>query len=309
MEYRTVGRSGLVTSVTGLGCNNLGARLDPETSLQVVRAALDSGCTMFDTSNSYGTGRSEELLGEGVRGHRDEVIIATKFGSSMGEGPYDRGASRRHILAACEASLRRLGTDYIDLYYLHFPDVDTPIDETLDALNWLIDAGKVRYIAASNLAGWQIADAEHTARQCGRNRFVAVQFEWNLVSREAEKDIVPAGRHFGIGLVPYFPLAAGLLTGKYRAGQDFPPDSRLAKYPFFAQLATKDRLAKIEALRDYAAQHGRTLVGLAVSWLAAQPGVACVLAGASSAEQARANGGATTAWSMTPAELEEIDQL
>jgi aryl-alcohol dehydrogenase-like predicted oxidoreductase len=309
MEYRRIGRSGLVTSVTGLGCNNLGARLDPQTSRAVVRAALETGCTMFDTSDSYGQGRSEELLGESLTGHRDDVVIATKFGSPMGDGPYDRGASRRHVVSACEASLRRLGTDYIDLYYLHFPDSETPVEETLDALNRLIEQGKVRYLAASNLAGWQIAHAKHTATGLGLNQFIAHQFEWNLVARDAEQEVVPACRFYEIGMVPYFPLAAGLLTGKYRAGQEFPAGSRLAKYPFFAQLATEDRLAMVEALRDYAAQHGRTLVDLAVSWLAAQPGVSCVLAGASSAEQVRVNSAATLAWSMTAAELEEIEKL
>ncbi|HVX22379.1 MAG TPA: aldo/keto reductase [Acidimicrobiales bacterium] len=307
MEYRHVGRSGLVTSLIGLGCNNLGARLDEDTSRAVVAAALDAGYTMFDTADSYGLGASEAILGEGLEGRRDEVVIATKFSSPMGEGPYRRGASRTYIVQACEASLRRLRTDYIDLYYLHFPDPKTPLEETLSALDHLVTQGKVRYLGSSNFAGWQITDAEHLARAAGTSRFVASQFEWNLVSRSAEAEVVPACAHAGVGVIPFFPLAAGLLSGKYRAGEAFPSDSRLAKHPFFAKLATDERLERIEVLRRFAEDRGRHLIDLAMSWMAAQPSVACVLAGASRPEQVRANADAVVAWQLSPEELAAID--
>ncbi len=303
---RNVGRSGLITSLVGLGCNNFGMRLDKEESARVVRAALDSGYTMFDTSDSYGRGVSEEFLGAALGAHREAVLVATKFSSPMGEGPYLRGASRRYVIQACEASLRRLGTDYIDLYYLHRPDPLTPIEETLSALDDLVHQGKVRYVAASNFAGWQVADAAHLANASHYSAFVANQIEWSLLARHAEDECVPACRHFGVGVIPYFPLASGLLTGKYVKGQEFPKDTRLGELAFFAGMATDQRFDQIERLRRVADNSGHTLAEMALSWLAAQDDVSSILVGATKVEQVEANAQAVN-WEFSADELAEVE--
>src|SRR5579862_6064277 len=242
MEMRTVGRSGLVTSVVGLGCNNFGMKLDQEQSTRVVHAAIECGYTMFDTSDSYSFGASESYLGTALGSRRDDVVVGTKFFYPMGDGPYTGGASRRYVMTACEASLRRLGTDYIDLYYQHRYDPLTPVDETLDALATLIQQGKVRYAACSNHLGWQVADAVPLASTRHEPRCVANKIEWNLVARDAERETGPGCRHFGVGLIPYFPLASGVLTGKYRRNEPFPPGSRLATLSFFSYMATEESL-------------------------------------------------------------------
>lgn len=306
MDMRNVGRSGLITSLVGLGCNNFGMRLDKEESARVVRAALDSGYTMFDTSDSYGRGVSEEFLGAALGAHREAVLVATKFSSPMGEGPYLRGASRRYVIQACEASLRRLGTDYIDLYYLHRPDPLTPIEETLSALDDLVHQGKVRYVAASNFAGWQVADAAHLANASHYSAFVANQIEWSLLARHAEDECVPACRHFGVGVIPYFPLASGLLTGKYVKGQEFPKDTRLGELAFFAGMATDQRFDQIERLRRVADNSGHTLAEMALSWLAAQDDVSSILVGATKVEQVEANAQAVN-WEFSADELAEVE--
>jgi aryl-alcohol dehydrogenase-like predicted oxidoreductase len=226
----------------------------------------------------------------------------------MGEGPYMRGASRRYIMRACEASLRRLGTDYIDLYYQHRPDPATPVEETLSALDQLIHDGKVRYAACSNYMGWQLADADHLARQAHIDRFVGNQFEWNVLARSVEREIVPSCRHFQVGIIPYFPLAAGLLTGKYKRGEGFPEGTRLAEWTFFQSQATDERFDKIEALAAFAEERGHTLIELAMSWLAVQPGVSSVLAGATKPEQVIANASAAE-WKLTADDLAAIDKL
>src|SRR4051812_45300988 len=231
-EIRRLGRSGLAVSAVGLGCNNFGTRLDLDGSRAVVEAALDAGVTLFDTSDSYGgePGRSEDFLGQILEGRRDDVVIATKFGSHLKGllGP-DRGArgSRRYIRRAVEGSLRRLRTDHIDLYQLHFPDRLTPIEETLSALTELVDEGKVRYIGSSNLSAWEVADADWTARTSGLQPFISAQNEYSLLERGVEAELVPALERFGLGLLPYFPLASGLLSGKYRRGADIPENTRL----------------------------------------------------------------------------------
>ncbi|NUQ86879.1 MAG: aldo/keto reductase [Glycomyces artemisiae] len=288
----TVGGSGLKVSALGLGCNNFGMKIDQDAAAGVVGAALEAGVTLFDTADIYAKGRSEEILGAVLGARRDEAVIATKFGGPMESGPYGAGSSRRYIVLACEASLRRLGTDYIDLYYQHYPDPDTPVEETLSALDDLVRAGKVRYAAASNLTAWQVGDAAHIARAAGTAGFAAVQVEWNLLSRGVERELVPAAEHFGLGVVPYFPLASGLLTGKYRQDVDFPEGSRLASLPYFASVATDANFAAVERLRELADKTGRTMTGLALSWLAMQPSVPCVLVGATSAEQITANAAA-----------------
>jgi aryl-alcohol dehydrogenase-like predicted oxidoreductase len=292
MDMRSVGRSGLQVSVLGLGANNFGSRIDEEAARSVVEACLDVGVTFFDTANSYGGGLSEEFLGRAVGGLRDEVVIATKFSSRVGDGPYDAGASRKHLLAACDASLRRLGTDYIDLYYQHWPDPKTPIDETLETLDSLVRAGKVRYAACSNFAGWQIVEAAHIAQAQGITRFVASQSEWSLLHREIEAEVVPACAAYNVAVVPYFPLASGLLTGKYERGKPPPEGTRLASSPRFADVATDDAFDTVERLAAIAQKCGRTLLELAIGWLAAQPTVPSVLVGATKPEQVRANAAA-----------------
>jgi aryl-alcohol dehydrogenase-like predicted oxidoreductase len=281
-------------------------RLDKEQSARVVHAALDSGYTMFDTSDSYGNGVSEEFLGAALASRREGVLVATKFSSPMGEGPYMRGASRRYVIQACEASLRRLGTDYIDLYYLHRPDPLTPIEETLGALDDLVHQGKLRYVASSNFAGWQVADAFHLADEAHGSSFVANQIEWSLLERSVEDECVPACHHFGVGVIPYFPLASGLLTGKYTKGKEYPRDTRLGELPYFAGMATDERFDKIERLRRVAEDAGHTLVELAMSWLAARDEVSSILVGATKVEQVIANSEAVT-WELSVDQLAAVE--
>ena len=310
MRYRPLGDSGLMVSVTGLGCNNAGRRLDLEAARAVINAALESGITLLDTSDSYGGGGgSEELLGEVLAGRRDEVVLATKFGHQdfdMGYGPA-AGAKggRGYIRRAVERSLRRLRTDYLDLYQIHTPDPVTPIAETLAALGELVAEGKVRYLGNSNFTGWQIADAAHVARAAGLVPFVSAQNHWSLLERGAEAEVVPAARHFGLGVLPYFPLANGLLTGKVRRGQAPPPGSRLAGRPGYL---TESKLDRVEALISWAAGRGLSVLDVAVGALAAQPGCASVIAGATSPEQVKANAAAGD-WIPTAADLAELNQI
>lgn len=311
---RRLGRSGLTVSAVGLGCNNLGrsgtATATQEGTYAVVHAAIDAGVTFFDTADSYGArpGLSEELLGNALQGRRDDVIVATKFGSDMrGANGADFGArgSRRYIVRAAEASLRRLDTDWIDLYQLHWPDVATPIDETLAALDDLVRAGKVRYVGHSNFAGWQVAEAEHVARaMASGTRFVSAQDEYSLVRRGIEKERLPAVTAYDLGLLPYFPLANGLLTGKYRGGAR-PEGSRLATRP--------DRLADtpweaLDRLHAFCAARGIEEVDVAFSWLLNRPQVASVIAGATTPEQVRRNARAWM-WRPTSEDLAELDEI
>lgn len=308
MELRTVGNSGLEVSVLGLGCNNFGSRIDEGESAKVVQACLDAGITFFDTSDSYGAGKSEEYLGKAVERVRDDVVIATKFSSRTGEGPYRAGASRKYLVAACERSLRRLGTDYIDVYYQHWPDPKTPVGETLAALDDLVRAGKVRYVASSNFAGWQIARAEHVARECRTSHFVASQSHWSLLERGIESEVVPACEAYGIAVIPYFPLASGLLTGKYRRGEPPPEGTRLASSERFASLATDEAFDKVEALERLADAYGHSLLEVAIGWLCAQRVVASVLVGATRPDQVTVNAAATDVV-MTNEELGAIGEV
>lgn len=306
MEFRNLGRSGLKVSVLGLGCNNFGARLDVEGTATVVHATLDAGISFFDTANTYGAGKSEEYLGKALAGHnRDELVVATKSGMKAGEGPYGSGASRKHMTSECEKSLRRLGMDYIDLYYLHAPDPSTPIDETLAAMDDLVRSGKVRYIGSSNLAGWQVAEAEYVARERGTSRFIASQSEWSLVKREVEAEVVPACLAYGIGVVPYFPLSSGLLTGKYTRGEAPPEGTRLAGSVYFQAMATDEVYDAVDRLRQVAEAMGRSLLELAIGWLIGQPVVPSVLVGATRPEQVKANAEAAEV-RFTPDELDAI---
>jgi aryl-alcohol dehydrogenase-like predicted oxidoreductase len=313
-EYRRLGNSGLTVSVVGLGCNNLG-RANTATESQegtdaVVHAALEAGVTLFDVADTYGRepGLSETMLGKALAGRRDDAIVATKFGMDMrGANGRDFGArgSRRYIIRAAEASLRRLGTDWIDLYQFHTPDPLTPIDETLDALDHLVASGKVRYIGHSNRAGWQIAEAEFVARGRGGSRFISTQNHYNLLDRRAELEITPAAEAYGLGVLPYFPLANGLLTGKYAPGRA-PDGSRLSHTRTnLVNDADWDQLGKFSA---FAAGRGLSEVQVAFSWLAAQPSVSSVIAGATRPEQVRENA-AAVAWVPTASERAELDEI
>ncbi|MEW2381194.1 aldo/keto reductase [Micromonospora sp. NPDC047707] len=299
MTYRRLGDSGLVVSVVGIGCNNFGRKLDLDGTRAVVEAALDAGINFFDTADIYGEpqGGSEELLGQALKGRREDVVLATKFGMDMhgANGP-DHGArgARRYIMRAVEASLRRLGTDHIDLYQMHEPDPGTPIDETLAALDDLLTAGKVRYLGNSNFAGWQIADADWTATSQGRTRFISAQNHYSLVERGVEAEVIPACERFGLGMLPFFPLANGLLTGKYKRDQAPPAGSRLAGGGRYAQRLAAADWDTIEAIEAYAAERGLTMLQVAIGGLAAQPAVTSVIAGATTPEQVRANAGAGT---------------
>jgi aryl-alcohol dehydrogenase-like predicted oxidoreductase len=310
MRYRPLGDSGLLVSVQGLGCNNFGSRLDVDGARAVVDAAIDAGVTLFDTSDTYGGGGgSERALGEILGRRRDQVVLATKFGhqnADLGYGPA-AGAKggRAYIRRAVTESLRRLRTDYIDLYQLHTPDPVTPVAETLAALDELVAEGKVRYLGHSNFAGWQVADAAHLAARAGRTPFISAQNHWSLLEREAEAEVVPAARHFGLGVLPYFPLANGLLTGKIRKGQPVPQDSRLAGRTAYV---TEAKLARVEALIAWGQEHGVTILQAAIGALAAQPGCASVIAGAMNPEQVKANVAASE-WIPSAAELAQIDQI
>jgi aryl-alcohol dehydrogenase-like predicted oxidoreductase len=312
MRYRTLGDSGLLVSVVGLGCNNFGGRLDVARTRAVVDAAIDEGITLLDTADVYGgAGASELALGEVLQGRRDQVVLATKFGAGSADLGYGPAAgakgSRNYIKIAVEKSLTRLRTDYIDLYQLHTPDPVTPIEETLAALDDLVTEGKVRYLGHSNFAGWQIADAAHTALAAGVTPFISAQNHWSLLERGAEEEVVPAARHFGVGVLPFFPLANGLLTGKVRKGQDVPANSRLAE-PRRAGYVTDAKLDKVEALIAWAAEQGLSILEVAIGALAAQPGCSSVIAGATSAEQVKANAAAGR-WEPEPDQLEAIDKL
>jgi aryl-alcohol dehydrogenase-like predicted oxidoreductase len=302
MQTRRIGS--LEATLVGIGCNNFGWRIDEQATAAVVDAALDAGITFFDTADSYGRGLSEEYLGRALRGRRHQVVIATKFGSDMGDGR--RGARAAYVRQACEDSLRRLGTDYIDLYQLHRPDPETPIAETLGALDALVKAGKVREIGCSNFTVALLRDA--AAAPPGAARFASLQNEYSLLERGAEQDVLPECERTGLAFLPYYPLASGLLTGKYRAGQPLPEGTRLTDGGYFARQFSEERLALAESLARFAELRGHTLLELAFAWLLARPVVASVIAGATRPEQVRANAAAVS-WTLTAADLEEIDAL
>src|SRR5215469_12174816 len=310
MRYKALGNSGLIVSVVGLGCNNFGRRLDVERTRAVVDAAIEVGVTLLDTAETYGgMGRSEEILGEVLAGRRDQVVLATTFGSQGGDMGYGPAAgakgSRAYMRRAVEHSLRRLRTDYIDLYQIHTPDPVTPIEETLEALSELVQAGLVRYIGHSNFSAAQITAAAAAARELGTVPFVSAQNHWSLLERQAELDVVPAAIQYALGVLPYFPLANGLLTGKVRRGVPPPAGSRLADR---ADYITDQKLDKVEALAGWADKHGRTLLEVAIGGLAALPGCASVIAGAMSPEQVKANAAAGD-WEPSPEDLTEINEL
>jgi aryl-alcohol dehydrogenase-like predicted oxidoreductase len=309
MEFRRLGASGLKVSEVGLGCNNFGMRIDQAGTNAVVTAALDAGVNVFDTADVYGALQSEVMLGEALKGKRHEVVVATKFASPTGAGPDDRGGSRRYVMRAVEASLKRLGTDYIDLYQMHRPDPDTPIEETLSALDDLVTQGKVRYLGNSNFTGWQIADADWIARGEHMNRFVSAQNNYSLLERKVEFEVNPACERFGLGMLPFFPLASGLLTGKYVRGEAPPEGTRLAAWGPRGAAALNDKnFDRLDRLSAWADERGKTLLDLAFAWLLGNPVVSSVIAGATRPEQVSANA-AAAAWKLTPDEVGEVTKL
>ncbi len=304
MEYRTLGRSGLVVSALGLGCNNFSARVDQAGATAIVDASFDCGVTFFDTADAYGD--SEVLLGRALRGRRDDAVVATKFGLDLGGrlGPsWQARGARSYVRRAVESSLRRLGTDYVDLFQQHVPDRATPLEETLGALDELVHEGKVRYAGCSNLAAWRMADAHWTAVRSGLTPFASSQNRYNLLDRAVEAEVVPACRHFGLGLIAYFPLANGLLTGKYRPGEPLPSGARLTDNavpwrvhrPDRPAELSADNLARVARLDRFAAEHGLSVLQLALGGLLARPAVSTAIAGATGPDQVRANAGAA-AW-------------
>ncbi len=306
MQTRTLGSAGPRVSVVGLGCNNFGAKLDQRQTTAVVHAALDAGITHFDTAESYGGGQSEVFLGKALGGRRESVVVATKFQDRPKGEPYRPGILRRRIVEGCDLSLGRLGTDYIDLYYQHHPDPEAPVEEALEALMHLQESGKVVHVACSNFDSALVEEAVAVARRLGFPGFVADQIHWNLLSRDVEAGTVPALRKHGLGIVPFFPLEAGLLTGKYVQGEEWPEGSRLATNPRYAGLATRENLAHVQDLVVFSAAAGHSLLELAFGWLLAQEGVASVIAGATTPEQVLANVRAGCAWRLSEKEMAAV---
>jgi aryl-alcohol dehydrogenase-like predicted oxidoreductase len=307
MEYRSMGRSDLVVSEIGLGCSPFGWLIDEATSKRVVDAAIDAGITLFDTANSYGGGNSERYLGAALGTRRSAVIVATKVGAPLGNDPGQRGASPRHIRQAVEDSLRRLKTDWIDLYQLHFPDPETPIGETLGVLDELVREGKIRYAGSSNFAAWQVADAAWTAATLHLNGFVAAQNEYSLISRGAEAELIPACRHYGVGLVAYLPLAGGLLTGRYPRGVEPGRDSRM-QFLKKDRYLTEETYRIVDRLNVFAAERQTNLVGAALGGVLAQPGIASVIVGASRPEHVVTNVAALD-WTPDVTDLAALDDI
>ena len=307
MKYRRLGNSGLKVSEIGLGANNFGRRVDVEGTATVIDRALNVGINLIDTANTYGGGRrSEEYIGLALKGKREEALIATKAAMSMGDGPNDKGASRHHLTSELEISLRTLGTDYVDLYQVHFPDDDTPIDETLRALNDMVAQGKVRYIGCSNFAAWQVCEAIWTSRANGLAPFVSVQPHYSMMERTVEAELVPFCREYDVGILPYFPLASGFLTGKYRRGHAAPEGTRLAEGD--RGMFTDRNFDLLDSLAAFASNRGRTVLELAFAWLLANPNVSSVIAGATRTEQVDSNANAAN-WNLTAEEKSEVDAL
>lgn len=308
MEYRQLGKSGLRVSVIGLGGNTFGRYADQQQTTAIVRQALESGVNMIDTADVYGNGVSERLLGKAIQGHRDELVIATKVGMRMGDGPNEHGSSRRRIIAGCEASLRRLQIDAIDLYQIHTFDPLTPLEETLDALDDLMRAGKVRYIGCSNYDAWRIVQALWISDRAHLARFVSVQPEYNLLKRDVERDITPVCEEFGLGIIPFFPLDAGVLTGKYKPDEQPPEGTRGYDNPRFASRLARPTLEAVQRLDAWAHDAGHTVAELALAWLASRPAVSTIIAGTRRPEQVAANARAAD-WKLSPDDLAQVERL
>jgi len=318
VEYRNLGRSGLKVSVIGLGTHYFGWLHDEATSIAVIKRAMDDGITFIDTADVYDMGRSEEFVGKAIKGRRSDLVLATKFGWPMGGGPSGapvdprpnaRGGSRHYVMSAAEASLKRLHTDYIDLYQIHFPDPTTPIEETLRALDDLVRAGKVRYVGCSNFAAWQVSEAMWTSRVNNLHAFATAQPLYNILQRQIEQELVPCCEAHGIGIIPWGPLAGGFLTGKYRRDQPPPANTLLATKPMaYDRIMTDGNWAKLAKLEAFAVKRGHTIGELAIAWLLAHPWLCSVIAGASRPDQLQEHI-AAAAWTLNPEELRELDKI
>ena len=309
MEFRQLGNSGLRVSVVGLGTNNFGFRMDEESSIKVVHQAIEEGINFLDTADSYGRGLSEDRIGKAIKGVRSEMIVATKVANPVGDGPNDRGNSRHHIMGQVEASLRYLQTDYIDLYQIHRVDPRTPIEETLRALDDLVHQGKVRYIGCSNFAAWQVCEAVWTSKSLNLAPFISVQPEYNMINREVETDLMPFCHAYGIGVLPYVPLASGFLTGKYRVGEPIPDGTRLSGNARAQERALTERnFGILSNLEEFAREKGYPMVELAINWLLADECVSSVIAGATSIEQVKANSRAAD-WQLSKGDKKDVDAI
>ncbi len=308
MEYRKLGNSGLKISEIGLGTNTFGMTADETTSIQIINRALELGINFIDTAAMYARGKSEEIIGKALKGKREQVILATKFGHQASLTPRELGGSRSYILKSIEQNLKRLDTDYIDLYYLHYVDTETPIEETLRTLNDLIRAGKVRYIACSNFAAWQLCEALLTAQIHNLDSFIAVQMRYNLLDRSVEKEIVPCCQKYGAGLIPWGPLAGGFLTGKYHRNEK-PTTGRLASgIPIYGTILTDSNFDKIEHLEAFARERGHSVLELAIAWLLSHRWLGSVIAGATSPEQVSANAAGAN-WKLTVEDVAQIEKM
>ena len=308
MQYRNLGSSGLKVSAIGLGTNQFGGKVDLQTTRDIIAAALEAGVNFIDTADIYQEGRSEEFIGQALAGKRSGVLLATKVYGEVGEGPNDRGASRHHIMQGVEDSLRRLQTDSVDLYQIHVWDEDTPIDETLRALDDLVHAGKVRYIGASNFSAWQLTWSNALAELRGWNKFVSIQPHYHMFEREIETELIPACQYFKIGILPYFPLAGGFLTGKYKQGEPAPEGSRGESSQYVQRYMTLENYAIVEKLTAYAQQREHTLNELAHAWLLAQPQISSVISGATSIAHVQANAAAGE-WQLTTEETQQVNEM
>lgn len=308
MQYRNLGKSGLKVSTIGLGTNQFGGKVDLTGTKNIIAAALDAGVNLIDTADVYQGGRSEENIGKALKGRREQALIATKVFFKVGDGPNDQSASRQHILSGVEASLRRLKTDYIDLYQIHRWDAETPIHETMQALDDLVRAGKVRYIGASNFSGWQLTHANAVSELKGWTKFVSVQPHYHLMEREIEKELIPVCDYFGIGILPYFPLAGGFLTGKYKDGQPAPEGSRGESSDYVQRYMTPENFARLAALSAFSEEREHTINELAHAWLLAHPMVSSVISGATKVEHVQANAAASE-WILSSDEVIGINEI
>lgn len=308
MEYRKLGRSGLEVSVIGLGGNTFGMACDKDQTANVIAAAKDAGINTIDTADVYSRGVSEEYVGAAIQGERDDWVVMTKFAMQMGKGRNWSGGSRRYIRRAVEASLKRLDTDYIDVYQMHQPDPETPLEETMSALHDLVTAGMVRYIGCSNFAGWQVAEANWIAKHYGWTPFISSQPSYNMINRGIEREHVPACARFGLGLVPWGPLAGGFLTGKYTRGEEFPEGTRMASSEWARAVLTDRNWDRLEGLQAFASERGLSMPDLAMGWLVAQPTIATVIAGATRVEQVAENAKASDV-TFTAEDLTRIDEI
>ncbi len=309
MEYRRLGSSGLQVSVIGLGTNNIGGRMDYKQTEKVLKQTVEEGINFIDTSNTYGNGLAEEFIGKALKGNRDKVLLATKVAGTMGEGPNQHGVSRKHIMEQVEISLRKLQTDYLDLYQIHYYDPFTPLEESLRTMDNLVTQGKVRYIGCSNFAAWQVAEAMGTAKALGLEPLVSTESEYSMLKRGIEKELLPCCRRYKLGIIPYFPLASGFLTGKYKRGKQAPKGTRLSiQHKRAGAILTDENFAVLEKLEVFVGERGRSLTELAFAWLLAHPEVSSVIAGVTRPEQITANARAAD-WHLSAEEMEELDGI